>query len=223
MKSLSVVIPAYNEEENIENAIVDVYKAFPLAEVIVVNDASTDNTLQILKALTLNGLKVLTNEKNMGHGYSVVKGLKAAKGRFILYIDADRQISLLPFLGFETTFYDIISGYRVNRQDKLFRKIISFCLKTTNLLRHGYYIKDANCPFKMYKRSTLRPLLKILPPSNIIPIACLEVLARKNNLKTRTIPTLHHKYPKERKGFLQSINAKSLLFFWDAFKEVVKL
>lgn len=228
MKTLSIVIPAYNEEDNIEDVIEEVLYEFRKPEIIVVNDASTDNTLKILKKLQkrVKSLIVLNNKKNMGHGYSVVKGLKAAKGQSILYIDADCQIAISNFLQIPSEnlyLFDAISGYRVNRQDKPFRKFISFCLKATNYIRHGYYIKDANCPFKIYRRESVQPLLRKLPKSYIVPIACLEVLIRKEDLMTGILPTIHAPYAGQRKGFLQSINIKSLIFFWDAFKEVVTL
>src|SRR5258705_11772644 len=174
---LTVVIPVYNEEDNIRDAVVDVSKAYPDAEILVVDDASTDRTYQILMEMNTKNLRVIPNVKNEGHGFSVVRALKAAHGDHILYIDADRQIDLGN--AFFTGEYDIISGQRIIRNDKPFRKFISFCLKLTIKLRYGYRVRDANCPFKIYKRSSLLPLLDKLPRSYVIPIACLEVLARK--------------------------------------------
>lgn len=219
---LSVVIPAYNEERDIEVAIWDVVEHFPDAEIIVVNDASTDKTLTILTFLqkSIPNLIVLTNIENRGHGYSVVKGLKEATGDYILYIDADRQISLDNFIEFGA---DIVSGRRINRQDKLFRKIISFGLKTTILFRHQMYFKDANCPFKIYKRETIQPLLYNLPKTYIVPIACLQVLAKRKGLGIITVMTPHLPYKGTRKGFLQILDLSVVRFFTKAFLEVVKL
>lgn len=225
---LSVVIPAYNEQKDIQWAIIDVINAFPRAEIIVVNDASTDRTLEILEALKKFyafqsvHIKILTNAVNCGHGYSVVRGLRAATGDYILYIDADRQIDVYHYgVYLHSQDFDFVSGWRINRNDKPFRKIISFCLKMTNLIFHGYYIKDANCPFKVYKRLSLLPLLDELPTSYIIPIACLEVLARDHKLKTVTIKTAHKPYEGVRKGFLQALNFKTVKFFSNAFFEIV--
>ena len=217
--NLSIIIPVYNEEENIEAAIEDIFKTFSNAEIIIVNDASTDKTSFELRKF--RGIKVLTNKKNMGHGYSVVRGLKAATRDYILYIDADRQISL--WYAITNTDYVIISGCRVGRKDKLFRKVISFCLKMTILFRYGYYVKDANCPFKIYKRSAILPLLSKLPRTYIVPIAALEVLARKSGLKVTTTFTPHIAYHGIRMGKLQSINKVSTKFFFDAFMEMIRL
>lgn len=217
--SISVVIPAYNEENDIEEALHEVYKVFPLGEVIVVNDASTDNTLKILERFG-SKLKILTNEKNMGHGYSVVRGLKEATGDYILYIDADRQIHIPG--GFPTVF-DFYSGQRWQRKDKAFRKVVSFCLRMTILFRHRMYIKDSNCPFKIYRREAVQGLLNKLPKTYIIPIAELEVLARKAGYKILVVPMMHYPYQGVRKGFLQAMNKQFFLFLYKAFKEVVSL
>lgn len=219
--NLSIVIPAYNEEKDIRDTIFDVKKEFPKAEIIVVNDASTDNTLTILTRSRVKNLRVLTNEKNMGHGYSVIRGLKEARGYYILYIDADRQIGLGSLHGLPQA--DVISGWRFNRQDKLFRKFISFSLRLTILLRYGYLIKDANCPLKIYKRDKIQPLLNELPKSLVVPIACLEVLVRKKGLKVVTIPVYHKPYQGVRKGFLQAVNLKMLTFTKRAFVEIWKI
>lgn len=220
----SVVIPAYNEEENIFAVVSEVFAYFKDPEIIVVNDASTDKTLfELSKFTPLVNLKILTNEVNRGHGYSVIRGLREATGDYILYIDADRQIDLENIKQFYKSDLDFGSGYRVDRHDKPFRKVISFCLKMTNLIFHRIYIKDANCPFKLYRREALRPLLSEIPETYIVPIACLEVMARKKGLKTKVVPVLHHAYHTERKGFLQTMNLKALRFFKDAFFEIIKV
>lgn len=222
---ISIVIPAYNEEENIMQTIFEVSHNFPSAEIIVVNDASTDRTLEFLETMKLcsadTKLCILTNEENMGHGFSIVRGLRRATGELILYIDADRQISL-ENANINTNAH-FVSSYRVDRHDKLFRKLISFVLRNTIRFKYGYKIRDSNCPFKIYWASDLKPLLDELPDTYIIPIACLEVLARKHNIPVETIPVLHLEYQGNRKGFLQSINLKMLKFLFSAFKEITSL
>ena len=222
---LSIVIPAYNEQDNITHCIADVATQFPDAEIIVVNDASTDATEKLLSTMDLPNLKVVTNLQNQGHGFSVVKGLRNATGDYVLYIDADRQIDLINYdFSQSVPYYGVISGWRVGRHDKTFRKVISFCLKMTILLRYGMYIRDANCPYKVYNRLTLLTLLDRLPPTYIIPIACLEVIVRKYKIPVLTIPTPHKPYPGgERTGKLQSLNSVSLKFFWSAFLEIISL
>jgi len=216
---LSIVIPAYNEEKTIETVIRDWNTFFEKPEFIVINDTSTDETTWILDCLT--GLKNFDvhhykNEQNLGHARSLIKGLGLAGGEYVLYTDADNQICS------DSIDFDLISGYRIHRQDKLFRKIVSFILKVTIFLRHGYIIKDANCPFKVIKGSSLTFLLRYLPKDCIVPSICMEILARKAGMKCIEIPVEHFPY-KNRTGSLQSINKKSLTMFWKSFLEVIRL
>lgn len=218
------MIPCYNEQDTIANALVDCFSSYPNAEVIVVNDASTDKTLDILKKIQKRHpkLKIVTNRKNSGHAYSLIKGLKKATGDYVIYIDADNQIHLSDFC-FDLVNFDLLSGYRVDRQDKTFRKIVSFILKTVILFRHGYLIKDANCPFKIFKRNALIALLLQLPENSIVPSISMEILSCRMNIVTVDIPVKHYPYIKERTGSLQSINKKSLTMFWKAFKEIMTI
>lgn len=216
---ISIVIPAYNEDKTIEQVVRDWNGFFKNPEFIVINDASTDETTWILDCLgDLVHFDVhhYRNEQNLGHAQSLIKGLGLAGGDYVLYTDADNQIRS------DSVDFDIISGYRTHRQDKLFRKIVSFILKMTIFLRHGYVIKDANCPFKVIKRSSLTRLLKRLPKDCIVPSICLEILARKADMKCIEIPVEHFPY-KNRTGSLQSINKKSLTMFWRSFLEVIRL
>ena len=205
---LDIVIPAYNEENTIEDVVTRL-KYF--GNVIVVNDASTDKTASILKKLHI---PVLTNKTNMGHAKSVIRGLTHAKGDFIMYLDADNQIK--PFN------FDVILGYRVHRQDKFFRKVVSFILRMIILLRHRMWIRDANCPFKVFNHFTLNFLLFELPKNSIVPSIDLAILAKRYNFNVLQIPVDHYPY-ENRKGFLQSMNRKSLSMFWNACKEVWNL
>lgn len=217
---LSIVIPCYNEEDTISKVIEGCVNAFPNAEIIIVNDKSTDHTPILLKFLQRNikGLKVLTNKKNSGHAISLLKGLKAANGEYVLYMDADNQIKVEDM--YFNSDYDLISGYRKHRQDKLFRKVISFILKLTIFVRHGLWIRDANCPFKLFKRERLEFLIALLKDNSVVPSISMEILARKYKMTTMEIPVDHLPYIKERKGTLQSLNKKSIKIFWEAFKEV---
>lgn len=208
---ITVVIPAYNEQKTIKKVVTETLKHY--GDVIVVNDASTDKTGEILCDLPVTQI---INEVNSGHAKSLLTGLKAATGEYILYMDADGQISPSEL------DVDFVSGYRTHRHDKFFRKVVSFILKAVIFLRHGYVIKDANCPFKVIKRAQLRRLLRQLPKNSVVPTICLSILARRNHLRVIEIPVEHTEY-KNRKGSLQSINKKSLTMFWKALLEVVWL
>ena len=221
MDNLSIVVPCYNEQDTISKVIEDCVNAFPDAEIIIVNDKSTDHTPILLRFLQRNikGLKVLTNKQNKGHAYSLLRGLKSAGNDYVLYMDADNQIKIKDI--YFNKDFDLISGYRANRQDKFFRKVISLILKLTIFIRHGLWIKDANCPFKLFKRERLELLLGLIKEDSVVPSISMEILARKYHMKTLEIPVDHYPYIKERKGTLQSLNRKSIKVFWEAFREVL--
>ncbi|HSV76171.1 MAG TPA: glycosyltransferase family 2 protein [Bacteroidales bacterium] len=101
MKKLSVIIPAFNEENSIEKVIREVFEVkYPAfitegVEVIVINDCSTDNTLGLLLSIKEQypDLEVICNEKNMGKGASVRKGYSKASGDVLFVQDADLELS----------------------------------------------------------------------------------------------------------------------------------
>ena len=97
-KSISVVIPAYNEGENIKSAVMSAYgflrANFSDFEIIVVDDGSTDSTVRVLDSLSGLPLKLLHNGVNKGKGYSVKRGAGVAQKDYILFCDADLSTPL---------------------------------------------------------------------------------------------------------------------------------
>ena len=84
---ISIIVPVYNEDKIIFKFINQLKKLKIKKEIIVINDCSTDNTLNILKKI--KNINLITNKKNLGYGYSIKKGIKKAKYDFCLTIDAD--------------------------------------------------------------------------------------------------------------------------------------
>ena len=160
---LSLVIPAYNEQENVEallkrvgDALASTGRSF---EVVIVDDGSTDATPQLLRdAMTrLPWLRVLRLRKNSGQSAAFDAGFRAARGEVIATIDADLQNDpeeiprLLPMLD----GYDMITGWRRDRQDTRFRKMQT---KVANRIRNWISqetINDSASSLKLYKRHCL--------------------------------------------------------------------
>jgi dolichyl-phosphate beta-glucosyltransferase len=162
---LSVVIPVFNEEKKIVDTVSQtsswLEKKFKNFEIIIVDDASTDNTLEIIRKIPK--VKVLRNLTNHGKGYTVAKGMKAARGEMVLFMDADNSTNikeldkLLPFL----VDYPIVIASRalaqsqINRRQNIFKVSLG---RLGNLLIRSILIlpiRDTQCGFKLFRRSTL--------------------------------------------------------------------
>ena len=158
MTGISIVVPVFNEEGNVQelhNEIVDVCKKQNyLYEIIFVDDGSTDKTGELCKELV--PLKYIQMRKNFGQTAAMDAGIKAAKYNYIVTMDGDRQNDpkdiprLIEYL--EMNQLDVVSGWRKNRKDTLLKKIIS---RGANILR-GIIVKDhihdSGCSLKIYKR-----------------------------------------------------------------------
>jgi glycosyltransferase involved in cell wall biosynthesis len=158
--SLSVFLPCYNEQDNIERVVksaIDILTALKIDfEIIIVNDGSRDRTGEIADSLVAKGkhIKVVHHSINRGYGAALQSGFAAASKEYVFYTDGDGQFDIkeLPLLFKYMADYDIATGYRINRQDNLIRKINAFCWTTMVNLLFGMRIKDIDCAFKLYKR-----------------------------------------------------------------------
>ena len=114
---ISVVIPAFNEEDSIENIIkelLDVLKKMklPSFEIILINDGSTDNTLEITKKLNI---EVISNPENIGYGFSLKRGIEKAKFETVFIIDADQTYPIEEFPRLYEQYlkgFDMVIGQR---------------------------------------------------------------------------------------------------------------
>jgi len=130
---ISVVIPAFNEEKNVSllyKELKEVLKSLGKYEIIFVDDGSTDSTFKELKKLYKKGnLKVIKFRRNFGKAAAMSAGLKVAKGKYIITMDADLQDNpqeIPKFLkNIEKEDYDMIVGWKYPREDTLSKKIAS--------------------------------------------------------------------------------------------------
>jgi len=174
MKSveLSVVIPVYKEAKRIKKTFLRINRFFAKRdykmEYIFIEDGSPDETPRMLGQLAKNrsDVKILTNPKNMGKGYSTRRGMLEAAGEYVLFMDADMSTSLKAFSDFEKYMfdYDIIIGSRWCREADIkipqpyhrrFGGIVFYKIINAFFLKN---ITDANCGFKCYKRNVVRDI-----------------------------------------------------------------
>jgi glycosyltransferase involved in cell wall biosynthesis len=159
-RSISVFFPCYNEQDNItrtvEQALAVLEKLNIGFEIIIVDDGSCDRTGRIADEIAgRNGMvKVVHHQTNLGYGAALKSGFKAAAKELVFYTDGDGQFDIgeLPPLLPLIEQYDIVSCYRLNRQDNLVRKINGWCWTKLVCLLFGMKIRDIDCAFKLYKR-----------------------------------------------------------------------
>ena len=133
--SLTVFFPCYNEEANVvrttESAVEVCRRLADDFEVIVVNDGSKDRTGELADELAgrIPEVHAVHNNPNLGYGGALQRGFREATKEWVFYTDGDGQfdfneiLKLFPLLD----EYDIVSGYRVDRQDSFTRKVNAFC------------------------------------------------------------------------------------------------
>ena len=165
--ALSIVLPAFNEEGNIERALRSSAEAVaPLVEdyeLVAVDDGSRDATPRILAELKKEmdrRLVVVTHETNLGYGTALRAGFDAARGRLVFYTDADNQFDLTELSGFLPLMdeNDAVLGYRVGRQDGSFRLLVSNGYNALASFAFGMSVRDLNCSFKLFRREALTSL-----------------------------------------------------------------
>jgi len=200
VKSLSVFFPCYNEQDNIERVVKTAIDALALLkidyEIIIVDDGSKDKTGQIADQLAAKDfhIKVVHHHPNLGYGAALQSGFKAATKEYVFYTDGDGQFDIkeLPLLFKYTADYDIVTGFRINRQDNLARKINAFCWTTLVNLLFGMKIKDMDCAFKLYKRQIFDNI-KLKSTGALINT---EIFARANNKGFKVFQLGVHHYPR---------------------------
>lgn len=181
MNTLYIIVPAYNEAENIENLINDWY---PVVErhngngksrLVVINDGSKDNTYEILQrcAKTRPLLQPLTKE-NGGHGPTLIYGYRYAiknQADYIFQTDSDGQTLPKEFEEFweKRNAYDAILGNRHDRQDGASRKFVENTLRFILKLVFGISVPDANAPFRLMKRELVEKYVGKMPKDFNLP------------------------------------------------------
>jgi len=163
MSSLSIVLPAYNEEANVERAVEQVSRvARQLGmdyEIILVNDGSADRTGEIGHELEgrIPNYRLVEHYPNRGYGGSLKAGFEAATKELIVFVPADNQFDFgeITLLLEALDGADIVSGYRAQREDPFVRKLNAFGWNTLVSVLFGRLGRDIDCGFKLFRREIL--------------------------------------------------------------------
>jgi dolichol-phosphate mannosyltransferase len=198
---LSVVMPAYNEEEALPYTVFAAVGALEAIagewELIIVDDGSEDRTPEILERWRTRDhrIRILTQRPNQGYARALVRGFAAARHMVVLYTDADGQYDLREAL----TLYpllkeaEMVAGYRVRRSDSPGRRLASrvFNLVACRLL--GLEVRDLNCAFKLFRRSFLE-LVELTSEGFLIDA---ELFARADRAGLRWVQVGVGHHPRE--------------------------
>ena len=232
MDVLYIVIPAYNESENIEACINDWYPVIEKhngngnSRLVIINDGSKDNTLEILKKLaeTRPYLQPL-DKPNGGHGSTVLHGYRYAIDHHTDYVfqtDSDGQTDPKEFEQFWELRheYDAVIGNRVVRGDGKDRKFVENVVCLLLRIIFGISVEDANAPFRLMKTNLVAKYIDKLPKDFNIPNIMFTTYFVYHKERVKFIPITF----KPRQGGVNSINIKRIVKIgWNAVGDFYKL
>ena len=201
-QGISIVLPAYNEEENLATAVqraLDVAPELaPEFEVIVVDDGSTDRTREVALEL-LRGrhpaVRLAVHPTNRGYGAALRTGFALARFDLVFYTDSDNQFDItdlrhfLPLIG----DYDVIVGFRVYRYDTVLRSILSWIYNLIVRVLFRVRVRDVDCAFKLFRREVLEKI--VVETNDFFVDAELVAKARRWNFRLLEKGVRH--YPRQ--------------------------
>ncbi len=222
-RSISVVFPALNEEMNIEKTLSRALEVLPTFtdawELIVVDDGSVDKTAEKVEKFreSHDNIRLIRHGMNLGYGAALKSGIIAAKKDLIFFSDSDLQFDIaeLGKLLEWIDSYDIVVGYRANRQDPLYRKINAFGWNMLVRLLLGLKVRDVGCAFKLFRRSVFDGIA--IDARGAMVNADILVQALRNGSSIKEVPVMH--YPRLHG---EQTGAKTKVIF-KAFVELILL
>jgi len=164
--SISLVLPAYNEADNIEPMVAEAVPALEAVtddfEIIVVDDGSADDTAGVTRKVMeqVPQVRLVEHPVNQGFGAAVFTGFTSAEKDWIFYTDADRQFVLSELENFVPLMdqADLIAGYRAPRQDPFMRVFYGKGWSMLCTIVFGYTVRDVDCGFKLLRREIIQEL-----------------------------------------------------------------
>jgi glycosyltransferase involved in cell wall biosynthesis len=193
--SLSVVIPVYNEAENIEPLVARLESALQdwpgQWEILFVDDGSTDSTLEFLKRAQGRDprIRIARFRRNLGQTAAMAAGFRLARGRAIVTLDGDLQNdpAEIPRLAAMLEEWDAVCGFRVRRQDRAWKRFSSRIANGFRNWATGDDIIDTGCTLKAYRRQCLERLELYHGMHRFLP-----TLLKMRGFRVTQVPVSHH-------------------------------
>lgn len=202
LSELSIFFPFWNEEKNVKFVV---ESAIPIAkkiarewEILIIDDGSSDRTLEIGRELAREhkNVRVITHTPNRGYGAALREGLEQAKYKYVVFTDGDRQFDFSEVERFIENIKgtDIVIGFRKKRRDDFVRHILMNLLKLWDFVFFRFYFKDIDCGFKMFKKDAIQTIMPLRSEGAMITT---EILAKATGkkLKIKEVEVSH--YPRE--------------------------
>lgn len=201
---LSFVIPVLNEADSLKQLYHEIKTNLGTheAEIIFIDDGSTDASFQIMAELAANdkSVKVIKFRRNFGKAAALQKGFELATGEVVFTMDADLQddpIEIPAFLAKLDEGFDLVSGWKKKRLDPLHKRLPSKLFNSVTAHTFKLKLKDYNCGFKAYRKTLVKELSLYGEMHRYIP-----ALAHSLGYKVGEIPVQHRarKYGKSKYG-----------------------
>jgi Glycosyltransferases involved in cell wall biogenesis len=216
MKKLYIVMPAYNEEENIESVIKQwhpiVEQVNTESRLVIFDDGSKDSTYAKMQEIRSKYPQLIARTKaNSGHGATCLALYEFAieeNADYIFQTDSDGQTEPDEFWQFwnQKDNFDIGIGVRNAREDGSSRVLVTRVLRIVIRFTFGLDIRDANTPFRLMKKELLEGYLKHIPQNFFLSNVLISVIAKKQNQSFLWLPITF----RPRQGGVNSINFKRI-------------
>lgn len=198
---ISFVLPAYNEEDNIGPAVDSVtevgQRLFRDHEVIVVDDGSTDTTARLVAGMRREDdrVRLVQHPRNRGYGEALRSGFKAAGMELVFVVDADNQFDVWELARFLPWIerVDVVAGYRVNRRDTLFRRLLAHGWNLLVRLLFHVPVRDIDCAFKLFRRS----VFEVVDLEAVGAMVNTELMVKIGRAGLGVVELGVHHYPRE--------------------------
>lgn len=195
---LSVVMPVYNEAaiiaEVIQAWLGELAQLGIAFEFLAYDDGSRDGTGKILMALSEHqpDLRV-TSQANVGHGPTILRGYREARGEWVFQVDSDDEMSAEHFglLWQQREDHDLILGRRQHRHAPLARRMITAASRFTVWALFGRAVTDVNAPYRLIRRAALVSFLSRIPAGSFAPNVIMSGLACRDRLRVRELWVPH--------------------------------
>lgn len=199
LPELSIFFPFWNEENNITKVVED---AIPVAkkvadkwEILMIDDGSSDKTLEKAKELekTHPNLRTIAINPNRGYGAALRAGFENAHFKYVVFTDGDRQFDFSEVERFieEIEGADIVIGFRKKRQDNFMRHVLMTLLKIWDYIFFRFYFRDIDCGFKMFKASALSAIMPLKSDGAMVTTEILAK-AKAKDLKIKEVGVTHY-------------------------------